>query len=31
MPNAIGVKEWVIAEGYIPKESHGPSAADAQP
>ncbi|MGB8128452.1 MAG: sensory rhodopsin transducer [Candidatus Angelobacter sp.] len=25
MPNAIGVKEWVIAEGYIPKESHGPS------
>ena len=25
MANAIGVKEWVIAEGYIPKESHGPS------
>ena len=23
--NAIGVKDWVIAEGYIPKESHGPS------
>jgi hypothetical protein len=21
---AIGVKEWVIAEGYIPPESHGP-------
>ena len=21
---AIGVKEWVIAEGYIPAESHGP-------
>ena len=20
----IGVKEWVIAEGYIPSESHGP-------
>src|SRR5438270_10630177 len=20
----IGVKEWVIAEGYIPPESHGP-------
>lgn len=20
----IGVKEWVIAEGYIPAESHGP-------
>ena len=25
MANAIGVKEWVIAEGYIPKESHGPT------
>ncbi len=24
MSNAIGVKEWVIAEGYIPPESHGP-------
>ena len=24
MKNAIGVKEWVIAEGYIPPESHGP-------
>ena len=24
MPNAIGNKEWVIAEGYIPPESHGP-------
>jgi hypothetical protein len=24
MNNAIGVKEWVIAEGYIPGESHGP-------
>ena len=24
MPNAIGSKEWVIAEGYIPPESHGP-------
>lgn len=21
---ATGVKEWVIAEGYIPEESHGP-------
>src|SRR5205807_10094048 len=21
---AIGVREWVIAEGYIPPESHGP-------
>ena len=25
MAKAIGVKEWVIAEGYIPKESHGPA------
>lgn len=24
MSNAIGVKQWVIAEGYIPGESHGP-------
>jgi hypothetical protein len=24
MSKAIGVKEWVIAEGYIPGESHGP-------
>jgi hypothetical protein len=24
MKTAIGVKEWVIAEGYIPPESHGP-------
>ncbi len=24
MGKAIGVKEWVIAEGYIPGESHGP-------
>jgi hypothetical protein len=24
MPKGIGVKEWVIAEGYIPPESHGP-------
>lgn len=24
MPGGIGVKEWVIAEGYIPAESHGP-------
>ena len=24
MSKAIGVKEWVIAEGYIPPESHGP-------
>ena len=24
MDKAIGVKEWVIAEGYIPAESHGP-------
>jgi hypothetical protein len=21
---SVGVKEWVIAEGYIPEESHGP-------
>ncbi len=24
MTKATGVKEWVIAEGYIPAESHGP-------
>jgi hypothetical protein len=24
MTRAIGVREWVIAEGYIPAESHGP-------
>jgi hypothetical protein len=24
MSKAIGVREWVIAEGYIPLESHGP-------
>ncbi len=24
MNKAIGVREWVIAEGYIPPESHGP-------
>ncbi len=24
MGKAIGVKQWVIAEGYIPLESHGP-------
>jgi len=24
MSKAIGVKEWVIAEGYIPSESRGP-------
>lgn len=24
MGRAVGVKEWVIAEGYIPPESHGP-------
>ncbi len=24
MSRAIGVKEWAIAEGYIPAESHGP-------
>ena len=24
MQNELGVKEWVIAEGYIPPESHGP-------
>jgi len=24
MSKPIGVKEWVIAEGYIPAESHGP-------
>ncbi|HWC19759.1 MAG TPA: sensory rhodopsin transducer [Terriglobales bacterium] len=23
MNNMIGVREWVIAEGYIPSESHG--------
>ncbi len=24
MADAVGVTEWVIAEGYIPPESHGP-------
>lgn len=24
MAKAVGVKQWVIAEGYIPEESHGP-------
>ena len=24
MTKPIGVKDWVIAEGYIPRESHGP-------
>ena len=24
MEQGIGVREWVIAEGYIPPESHGP-------
>lgn len=24
MQRAVGVTEWVIAEGYIPSESHGP-------
>ncbi len=24
MGKSVGVKEWVIAEGYIPAESHGP-------
>ncbi|MGE5324637.1 MAG: sensory rhodopsin transducer [Actinomycetota bacterium] len=24
MGNPIGAREWVIAEGYIPPESHGP-------
>jgi hypothetical protein len=24
MNQAVGVKQWVIAEGYIPAESHGP-------
>jgi hypothetical protein len=24
MDKVVGVKEWVIAEGYIPAESHGP-------
>jgi hypothetical protein len=24
MSKATGVREWVIAEGYIPPESHGP-------
>ena len=24
MAEGIGVREWVIAEGYIPPESHGP-------
>lgn len=24
MSKAIGVREWVIAEGYIPPQSHGP-------
>ena len=25
MSNAVGVKQWAIAEGYIPAESHGPA------
>jgi hypothetical protein len=25
MAKALGAKEWVIAEGYIPPESHGPA------
>lgn len=24
MAKAVGVREWVIAEGYIPSDSHGP-------
>jgi len=24
MSKSVGVTEWVIAEGYIPPESHGP-------
>src|SRR5512142_2437439 len=24
MSKTVGVREWVIAEGYIPSESHGP-------
>src|SRR5690242_8843359 len=24
MANEIGAKDWVIAEGYIPNDSHGP-------
>ncbi len=24
MSKPVGVREWVIAEGYIPSESHGP-------
>ncbi|HMC29856.1 MAG TPA: sensory rhodopsin transducer, partial [Candidatus Angelobacter sp.] len=24
MGKTIGVREWVIAEGYIPPQSHGP-------
>ena len=24
MEKPVGVREWVIAEGYIPSESHGP-------
>jgi hypothetical protein len=24
MGSPVGVREWVIAEGYIPSESHGP-------
>jgi hypothetical protein len=24
MTKPVGVREWVIAEGYIPSESHGP-------
>ncbi len=24
MARPVGVREWVIAEGYIPSESHGP-------
>jgi len=27
MGRSVGVKEWAIAEGYIPPESHGPKPA----
>jgi hypothetical protein len=27
MTDAIGRRRWAIAEGYIPKESHGPAPA----
>ena len=30
MPEPPGRRRWVIAEGYIPAQSHGPGERDAQ-